>query len=190
VATYATTAAQGPANGNTNWQQAPPKKKAATHPPENSFSNRQLVLTQDIHVNPLTINSLDLRNRFNTAFANKGVLTPVVASVKASKRDNIVLTTTPSFNAKYLLEKAEIWNQLTPFKEALPIQPWFKVAIHNIPTSLFRNEDLKILKDEIPIFNNGLQIVGNPYWLTKEERREEQISGSVCIAFSTEQEAH
>ncbi|KAF1934721.1 hypothetical protein EJ02DRAFT_294274, partial [Clathrospora elynae] len=32
-------------------------------------------------------------------------------------------------------------------------------------------------------------IVGNPFWLTNEERRRQQTTGSVCIAFATEQEA-
>jgi hypothetical protein len=30
---------------------------------------------------------------------------------------------------------------------------------------------------------------GNPYWLTREDKRTNQQTGSVCIAFATEQEA-
>jgi hypothetical protein len=97
----------------------------------------------------------------------------VITSVKASKRENIVLTTTPTFNSQYLLEHREIWKHLVMFKEALLIQPWFKVAIHGIPTSFRTNKDLAILKEEIPTFNNGLKIVGNLYWLTKEVKRSE-----------------
>ncbi|KAF1946963.1 hypothetical protein EJ02DRAFT_298521, partial [Clathrospora elynae] len=87
------------------------------------------------------------------------------------------------------LENQEIWESVTYFKAALPIQPWYKVAIHNIPTSFYTNECLAILKSEISTFNKGFEIVGNPYWLTKEDRRREQQTGSVCIAFATEQEA-
>jgi hypothetical protein len=182
---YAATAANGP---NANWNVIE-KKKAQVSKPKHTLSNRQLVLTQEEHQTAAGIDPLAIRNAFNAAFAAKGMSNPVVASVKASKRENIVLTTTPSFNAEYLLEHINIWKHLATFKEALPIQPWFKVAIHGIPTSFHTNADLAILKEEIPTFNNGLKIVGNPYWLTKEEKRSEQLSGSACIAFASEQEA-
>ncbi|KAF1938416.1 hypothetical protein EJ02DRAFT_295932, partial [Clathrospora elynae] len=68
-------------------------------------------------------------------------------------------------------ENQEIWESVTYFKAALPIQPWYKVAIHNIPTSFYTNESLAVLKSEISTFNKGFEIVGNPYWLTKEDRR-------------------
>ena len=189
--TYATAAAQGqPANAN--WQQVT-KKKTNVPPIKNSLNNRQLVLIQESPVlsqqNRPAFDPLALRNAFNLAFANKGVNGPVIASVTSSKRKNIVLTTTPAFTAKYLLEKVDIWQHITQFKEALPIQPWFKVAIHNVPTSFHTDESLSILKEEIPTFNNGLEIVGHPYWLTKEEKRQDQVTGTVCIAFATEQQA-
>jgi hypothetical protein len=189
--TYAAAAAQGqPANAN--WQQVT-KKKTAAPPIKNSLQNRQLVLIQESPVlslqNRPAFDPLALRNAFNLAFANKGVNGPVMASVTSSKRENIVLTTTPAFTAKYLLEKIDIWQHITQFKEALPIQPWFKVAIHNVPTSFHTDESLSVLKEEIPTFNNGLEIVGNPYWLTKEEKRQDQVTGTVCIAFATEQQA-
>jgi hypothetical protein len=183
---YAATAATGP---NANWKVIE-KKKAQAPKPKHTLSNRQLVLTQEEHQTAAAIDPLAIRNAFNAAFAAKGVSNPVVASVKASKRENIVLTTTPSFNAEYLLEHINIWKHLATFKEALPIQPWFKVAIHGIPTSFHTNADLAILKEEIPTFNNGLKIVGNPYWLTKEEKRSEQLSGSACIAINTNLERH
>lgn len=169
-----------------NWQEVI-RKKSTPPPPKNALSSRQLVLTQE--GTPQPFNSLALRNAFNQAFANKGVTSPVIASVTSSKRENIVLTTTPAFNAKYLLENQQIWESLVQFKAAQPIQPWYKVALHNIPTSFSTNESLSILKSEIKAFNTGFEIVGNPYWLTREDRRAQQMTGSVCIAFATEQEA-
>jgi hypothetical protein len=181
---YAATAARAQPT-TSDWQQVT-KKKTTAAPIKNSLSDRQLVLTLDQYA---PFNSLALRNAFNQAFANKGVNSPVIASVTTSKRQNIVLTTTPNFNAKYLQENQEIWSRIVQFKDALPIQPWYKVAIHNIPTSYHTNESLAILKSEIATFNKGFQIVGNPYWLTREEKRMDQQTGSVCIAFATEQEA-
>ena len=164
---YAASAANGP---NTDWKVVE-KKKTQPSKPKHSLSNRQLVLTQEENQNTAGIDPLAIRNAFNAAFAAKGVSNPVITSVKVSKRENIVLTTTPSFHAQYLLDHIEIWKHLATFKEALPIQPWFKVAIHGILTSFHTNEDLAILKEEIPTFNSSLKIVGNPYWLIKEEKR-------------------
>ena len=45
-----------------------------------------------------------------------------------------------------------------------------------------------ILKSEIKTFNTGMAIVGNPYWLSSEANRGGKVTGSVCIAFATEQE--
>jgi hypothetical protein len=185
ASSYAAAAARAQPTASS-WQQVGKKKTTTPPPPKNSLSSRQLVLIQD---NPQPFNSLSLRNAFNQAFASKGVKSPVVASVTSSKKENIVLTTTPAFTAKYLLEKQDIWEPLIQFKNAQLIQPWYKVAIHNIPTSYVSNESLSILKSEITTFNKGFEIVGQPYWLTREEKRMQQPTGSVCIAFATEQEA-
>lgn len=181
-ATYAAAAAS---NNNNTWQTVPSRKpavqatKSKTQP---SLKDRQLVLQRNSHQ---PIDPLLLRNEFNMAFKSKGQSTPVVASVKESNKQNIVLTTTPTFTGKFLLENKSVWQHIVKFEEALLIKPWFKVAIHNIPT----NQDLAVLKDEIPTFNKGLKIVGNPYWLTSAERRQTQLTGTACIAFSTEKEA-
>lgn len=168
----------------TEWTTVPSRKKAPISiTPKNSLSSRQLVLVQG---NPSSTDSLILRNKINNAFANKGVTSPVVVSASRSKKENIVLTTTPTFNAKYLLENIDIWKHIVQFQEALPITPWHKVAIHGIPTSL---ESLDIIKSEISTFNNGLQIVGQPYWLSHESNRREKVAGSVCVAFASQKDA-
>jgi hypothetical protein len=180
---YATAAAKG-APKSTDWTTVASKKKAqTTKTPKTSLNSRQLVLIQDL---PNKTDPLVLRNSINRAFANKGVTAPVVASATRSRQENTVLTTTPSFDAKYLVENMDIWKSVVAFQEALPITPWHKVAIHNIPTSL---ENLAILKDEISLFNNGLQVVGEPYWLSHEDKRKEKLAGSVCIAFKNQKDA-
>jgi hypothetical protein len=162
------------------------RKKTAEPSVKNKLSTRQLVLTRDASI---PFDSLRLRNAFNEAFANRSVTRPVVASVTTSAKQNLVITTTPSFTAKYLLENQPIWESLTSFSSALLIESWHKVAVHNIPTTYTTNESLAVLKHEISTFNKGLNVVGNPYWLTKEDRRREQETGTVCIAFATEREA-
>ena len=57
-----------------------------------------------------------LRNAFNKAFNNKGIRDPVVATISRSFTRNIVVTTTPKFNADFLLEKKSLWAHIIPFK--------------------------------------------------------------------------
>ena len=154
-------------------------KKKATSPSiaKNNLSSRQLILAQKTLT---AINSLELRNKINNAFASNGVKSPVIVSVTLSFKKNLILTTTPAFNAEYLLENKKIWDNLLAFEQALPNTPWYKVAIHGIPTNL---DNLEILKSEISTFNNGLKVVGEPYWLSPESNRRVKQAGSICIAF-------
>jgi hypothetical protein len=181
---FAATAANATASG-ANWQMVG-KKKTAEPMVKNKLSDRQLVLTRD---SSIPFDSLQIRNQFNQAFLRKGVSAPVVASVTTSAKQNMVITTTPKFNAKYLLESKDVWDHITTFRSALLIESWHKVAIHNIPTSYDTNESLSVIVREIETFNKGLKVVGHPYWLTKPERRERQETGSICVAFATEREA-
>ena len=181
---FAATAANATASG-ADWQMVG-KKKTAEPAVKNKLSDRQLVLTRD---STDSFDSLQIRNEFNQAFMRKGVSAPVVASVTTSAKQNMVITTTPKFNAKYLLESKDVWGHITTYRSALLIESWHKVAIHNIPTSYSTNDSLATIVREIETFNKGLKVVGHPYWLTKPERRERQETGSICVAFATEREA-
>ena len=175
---YATVAASNKEQPWTNVQH-----KKTTPKPKTSLSERQLVLVSEV---PAAFDALKLRNAFNHAFTTKGgVQSPVVASITPSAKGNKVVTTTPAFTAKYLLENQNIWKDITTYKVAQPISPWYKVVIHKLPT----NHSLEVLKEEIETFNKGLKIVGSPFWLTPEARRENQNFGSACVAFATEEEA-
>ena len=181
---YAAAAAKAPPKA-ADWHVVG-KKKASQPTVNNTLNSRQLVLTRDSYV---PFDSLRLRNEFNDAFARKGVLHPVIASVTTSAKQNIVITTTPKFNGKYLLEHTSVWEDITTFTSALLIESWHKIAVHNIPTKYSSNESLQFIKKEIEIYNKGLKVVGNPYWLTKADRRQQQETGTICVAFATEREA-
>ena len=55
-----------------------------------------------------TFSALAIRNAFNKAFKDKGVLEPVVATVTKSLNQSLVITTTTPFTADFLLEKKSI----------------------------------------------------------------------------------
>ncbi|KAF1982154.1 hypothetical protein K402DRAFT_397894, partial [Aulographum hederae CBS 113979] len=49
--------------------------------------------------------------------------------------------------------------------------------------------DLSNVSSEMSLYNNGLQVIGDPYWLTSAEKRQVQKAGSIVVAFATEKEA-
>ena len=86
-----------------------PKAKAKSSPEayKNSLKKRRLILLGS------TIGSfspLALRNSLNKAFRDKGVLELVVNTITKSLNsgNNLVITTMPSFLAKFLLEKESL----------------------------------------------------------------------------------
>jgi hypothetical protein len=46
-----------------------------------------------------------------------------------------------------------------------------------------------MIVDEIKTFNEGFNPIGKPYWMSSATKRDAQRSGSVAIAFATEEEA-
>lgn len=147
---------------------------------------RKLVLVRDSAQFNIS-DSLTIRNKINQAFFQQGITKPVVVSATRSHQGNIVLVTTPEFSGQYLLEKLDIWKSTTQFKEAVLIQDWFKVVVHGVPC--LEGYDIAGVKSELKEYNR-LEVVGNPYWISNQERRERKGAGSICIAFKTEQEAN
>lgn len=172
------------------WTQVNHQKQAKTQPTQVKKKSRQLVLITVESPNS-DLNSMVLRNRINDAFTTAGAQKPVILTVSRSfMRRNIVLTTTESFTAEYLLEKKAIWEHLIPHVTCQVNEQWHKVVIHGVPIADFDNANFgEMVKDEIKTFNHGLNIIGNPYWLTSEEKRPHQFSGSIVVAFATEIEA-
>ena len=193
--TYAAMAASGvggessTSNGVHQWTEVTHKKpsKPAQVPKKKTH---QLILISPNLATP-QINSMKLRNEINSAFTQAGAQKPVILTVALSyMKKNIILTTTESFNAEYLLEKKSVWGHLIPHAACQVNEPWHKVVIHGVPIHEFDNEEFgDMIRDEIKTFNHGLNIIGNPYWLTSAEKRSYQTAGSVIVAFATEKEA-
>jgi len=179
-----------------NWTTIGPKgpiKTPKAHGLKKPVENR-VILTQE---NPLPrgpipgFSPLSIRNAFNKAFYNKGIKDPVVSTISRSWTGNIVVTTTPLFNADFLLDKQSIWDSIIPFKKALKQVEWYKVTIHGIPIQDFDNEQgMALIIEEIKTFNKGLTPIGTPYWLTSALNRKNQLAGSVAVSFPTEEQAN
>jgi hypothetical protein len=188
---FAQTASQGPLSTTTAPQEWKLVQNKANKPPRTPKICKRLILIQSSIGSPSQFSSFALRNAFNKAFLEKGVKGPVVNTVSRTQNQNIVVTTTPSFSADYLLEKKEIWQSILPFKSAQKDESWHKVAIHGIPTRDFNTPNgMQLIVDEITTFNQGFKPIGTPYWLTTEAKRKNQLAGSVVVAFATEEEAN
>ena len=109
-------------------------------------------------------NSYNLRNQVNDAFfQKKNISDLVIASITRSKTGfSVVLTTMPTYNADFLLEKQQIWENI--FSQNLKFieksTQWHKIIIHEVSIMLFSTSDnLFILKNEIEIFNSELKLL-------------------------------
>lgn len=169
-----------------------PKPTKHTNKPTRPLASNRLILVKSPTGNSPTFSPLAIRNAFNKAFLDKGVKGPVVASVTRSlSQKNLVVTTTSSFTADFLLEKQAIWQHIVAFQVAQKDEPWHKVALHGVPTADFNTPaGMALVKEEISTFNKGLNPIGTPYWLTSAEKRLGQRAGSVAVAFATREEAN
>ncbi|PZD26226.1 hypothetical protein A1F97_10925 [Pyrenophora tritici-repentis] len=175
---YATIAAQ---NKTATWTTVLPKKKQNTKKP-NSYYQVVLTLLQTQPADPL-----QARNKVNEAFAKAGIEGPVIQAVTTSRKNNLILTTTAKYSGDFLLQNKNVWQELFPLAKAQLLESWTKVIVHNVPTTFEGAENLEILRSEVPTYNMGLQIVGNPYWLSRNWQ--DKANSSVVIAFKTEEEA-
>jgi hypothetical protein len=165
-----------------------PKKDPS---PKNQKKPNRLILIKSPTGSNSTFSPLAVRNAFNKAFSDKGVKGPVVATVsKTLSQKNIVITTTSTFSADFLLENRSIWEHVIAFQSAQKDEPWHKVVLHGVPITDFNTPTgMDLVVEEITTFNKDLVPIGTPYWLTPLENRLVQRAGSVVVAFATANEA-
>ncbi|KAI1007265.1 hypothetical protein K3495_g951 [Podosphaera aphanis] len=144
------------------------------------------ILIQDPNARQ-TFSPLQIRYKINRAFKASKVDGPVVAVVSQTRKEKIALVTTGPYSADYLLEKLDIWKNIAPHQLAMKDESWYKVIIHGIPTTEFETiENLSTISEDKSTFNLGLKFIGQPYWITPEEKRRKQVVGSIVAAFETE----
>lgn len=171
-----------------------PSAKQAQGDKNKAKKERRLILIKTSEEAYALLNSLQLRNQINEAFKLQHQIGPVVSTITKSLTQNLVITTTPDFNAKYLLQHQDTWKPLIAYKEAKEDIQYFKVIVHSIPLRDFSHSGgLETIKDEINIFNKELElkIIGTPYWLTSETKRADpnQYKASVVVTFEKEEQA-
>src|SRR5881394_2148209 len=168
-------------------------KKQAQIQNQNDYEAKRLIL----HVKAemwKNFNSYNLRNQINDAFLQKeNIINPVIASVTRSRAGfSIVLTTMSEYNADFLLEKQQIWEEIFSqnIKSVEKNTKWHKIVVHEMPILSFSASDgLSILRNEIEIFNSDLKLLRDSNWLSSEENRQEKRHASIVFAVDNAEQA-
>lgn len=160
--------------------------------PKPSYRERRLILANSKDF-PLP-NPLELRNKLNSDFTQQlKTKAPVIAAItKSQKNENVILVTTDSYSADFLLQHKTIWqNYFGPssYSSAYKDKEWHKVIAHGIPTEVFNFDGgMQLLKQEIEIFNSGLSPIA-VNWISSAENRASKMHGSVVLSFDSKEMA-
>lgn len=168
------------------------RKQAAER--KRAKQERRLILIKQDGSNFDDINPFSIRNRINDDLTRKGAKGAVVSTVTKSLSKNLVITTTNDYNATYLLQHEDIIRAQVQYREAKVDLQFAKIIIHGIPLCTFDNENgMELVKEEINTFNKhlDLKLIGQPYWLTTREKRNDpfRLHGSVVVSFEREEDA-
>ena len=168
------------------WQTV--SRKVAPQSTASTFRDRRVIITPEADFN--IVNYMEVRNQVNTALRKAGSKVMISQVAKTQRGKNLSLTTTEQFTAKDLLDQRAHWEGLFSAKSMVKDTKWHKVIMHTLPTEVFNNQNgLKLLRDELELFNPGLKLVRDPIWLSTEENRMVKHHASAIIAFNTEEEA-
>jgi hypothetical protein len=151
-----------------------------------SYKERRLILLNSQNTALSAADSMKLRDKINKDFQNELKLSAtelvLAAIVKSYKQQNIVLMTMSNYNADFLIQHQNIWQNNFEFSGFLQDKTWHKVVAHGIPTEIFNfSKGLDLLKEEIKIFNGIQPVAVN--WLSSSQNREQKKHASIVIAF-------
>lgn len=159
---------------------------------------RRLILTKKTPLGFNLEDSLQPRNVINRAIGKL-----MVASVALSMTNNIILTTTYDYTAEDLIKQQQHLKKVFDYQEARIDDEWTKIIAHGIPLkpangamdgnpiNMNSLEGLKLVKEEIQIFNKhlNLDIVDNVRWLSTPAKREISSKASVVITVKNPEQA-
>ena len=128
---------------------------------ESAYRERQLLLT--LETKGIAINSLAYRNTINNALKTAKVENVLVLTVAVFRTDaSIVVTTAEENTAEELLKHRAVWkSQLNlNLTQVRKNSKWHKIVLHKLLTAVFNTaQRLKMLKEEVELFNKGIKLV-------------------------------
>ena len=165
------------------------QKQSAKVTSKVAYRDRQLLLVSKTAIT--TVNSVVYRDTINNVLKQAKISNVLIATVAVSRTEaSIVVTTVEGNTAEDLLQHKVIWKSKLNLTQIRKNKKWHKIVLHELPTDTFQNkEGLKLLKDEVELFNKKLKLVSEPVWLSTEENRQHKTHSSAVIAFATQEEA-
>ena len=110
--------------------------------------------------------------------------------ITVTKNDNVVFTTVENSNVDQLIECKSIWEHLFEFQSVRKNEIWFETIVHDIDIIVFDNiTDMKLLKNEVEMFNQNYKLIRISIWLTKKKNREEKQHFFVRLIFNIEKKS-
>ena len=140
---------------------------------ESAYRERQLLLT--LEIKDIAVNSLAYRNAINNALKTAKVENVLVLTVTVSRTDaSIVVTTVKENTAEDLLKHRAVWeSQLNlNLTQVRKNSKWYEIILHKLFTAVFNTaQELKMLKEEVKLFNKEINLVTESVWLLIEKNR-------------------
>ena len=151
------------------------KSRSNSNPRSFSYKERRLILLNSQNTVLSAAESMRLRDKINKDFQKELKLATtelvLAAIVKSYKQQNIVLMTMSNYNADFLIQHKNIWQESFKFEDFLQDKTWYKIVAHGVPTEIFNfSKGLDLLKEEIKIFNGIEPVAVN--WLSSIQNRE------------------
>ena len=133
--------------------------KTAPKPPLKTptWKEKRVIITPN-H-SEMHVNSMDIRDKINTAFKNANI--PItVATVNKTKNQKLAISTIDKNNADELMLHKDIWIPLIGnYSQITKDEPWHKLIVHGINT---KYNDMSLIKNDIETFNSDFNLFTNP----------------------------
>jgi hypothetical protein len=178
------------------------KGKAAAKTPttpatmENTKAQRRFMIIREPEETS-TFQPHRIRDAINNALTTSNAPTELkVASVSINPRGNIVILTTENCNSRDILEYKEAIETAVretdgKTRNVHTTDHWHKLLVHGVSLFAFPDNEsgLSGFRDEIETYNPHVQLMTQPRYLTRPEKRAGKNHSSMVIALQNEEDA-
>jgi hypothetical protein len=174
----------------------PKRNEETTTPKPISKAQRRFIILRESEGSS-EFEPVRIRDAINNALTrDKAPPTLKVAEVSLNPRGNIVILTRDNCTAEGVMKHKEAIEKAvketdTKAKAIQSTEHWHKLLVHGIDIHSFPDGDegMGRLRDEIETYNPSIQLMNNPRYLTRPEKRRDKSRSSVVIAIQCKESA-
>jgi uncharacterized protein YegP (UPF0339 family) len=132
----------------------------------------------------------ELWDSINTIAKELGYVGIFALSTSKSTKGNLILQLLNKTTRDFFQNHSNALRERIGFTTILEDSSCFKVVVHGVNTQDFNSdESLSLIREEIELFNPGIELTTNPIWLTSYAKKQEQQGASILVTVQTEEEA-